>query len=57
MYQGTGHEKSKHPGTVTGIRVWGWRGQVRSARTKDLACCADKVVSTLRIFILRGVTE
>lgn len=55
MYQGTGHEKSKHPGTVTGTRVWGRRGQVGSARTEGLACCADKMVSTLRIFILRGV--
>lgn len=56
MYQGTGHEKSKHLGTVTGTRVWGRRGQAGSARTEGLACCAPKVASALRVFILSGVT-
>lgn len=56
MYQGTGHKKSKHLGTVTGTRVWGRRGQAGSARTEGLACCAPEVASALRVFILSGVT-
>lgn len=46
-----GREKSVHPGHCrSGSSMWGWRGQVNSARMRSLFFHMDKLGSDLRVF-------